>query len=182
MINKLKDQKLQKRFLIIALVFTTSLAIASTVSLLTRVFSTNVSHVPVMEMELIQTAVTGEIVPGETLAIAPVIQNVGTKECLAFVKVTVPTYGSSSSPAYTYTIDEENWTKVGGSCGTAVYGYKDVLGNNDVTTAPMEGITLKDIPVPDFLSIPDLNITTGYLAETAEYGSDPQTAWSRIGE
>lgn len=58
------------------------------------------------EMELIQTVVTGEIVPGDTLAISPVIKNTGTKECLVFVKVTVSTYGSASFPAYTYDVDD----------------------------------------------------------------------------
>ena len=175
-------KKYQQRLLIIALVLITSIATAVVSSLLTTNWSSNVTHGPVMEMQLIQTDVTGEIVPGDTLNIAPVIKNTGTKECVAFVKVTVPTYGASSTPAYTYDVDS-SWTKVGGSGGTAVYGYNEVLGNNDETTPPMEGITLKDIAVSDFLGIPDLNVSvTGYLAETETYGTDPQTAWGQIGE
>ena len=175
-------KKTQKRLLIIALILVSSLAVAAVSSLLTREWSTNVTRGSVMEMDLIQDAVTGTVVPGQTLAISPVVKNAGTEECIAFVKVTVPTYGASSTPAYTYDVDS-SWTKVGGSGGTAVYGYNGTLDYNDETTAPMDGITLKNMEVSDFLDIQDFNIqVTGYLAETSEYGSDPETAWGQIGE
>ena len=135
-----------------------------------------------MDMDLLQDAVTGEIVPGDTLNIAPVIKNTGTKECVAFVKVTVPTYGASSTPAYEYSVGE-NWTKVGGSGGVAVYGYNSVLAYNEETSNLTEGMTLRNMEVGDFLGIPDLNVSvTGYLAETETYGYDPETAWGQIGE
>lgn len=40
-----------------------------------------------MEMELNQAAVSGEVVPGQTIAISSAVKNVGTKQFLVFVKV-----------------------------------------------------------------------------------------------
>ncbi len=49
---------------------------------------------------------------GQSISISPVVRNLGTKDAIAFVKIGMLTIHSSDSPAYTFTVDEDVWTKV----------------------------------------------------------------------
>ncbi len=66
--------------------------------------------------------------PGQSVSVSPVVKDMGTKDAIAFTKVGMPTIPSSSSPAYTFSVDEDVWMKVEESAGEAVYGYNDIFG------------------------------------------------------
>lgn len=78
----------------------------------------------VMEMELVQGSVSGEIVPGGMISVSTAIKNTGTKQTLAFVKVEMPVYGSGF-PAYTFTADS-SWTKL--AYDGATQSFMDITG------------------------------------------------------
>jgi len=139
-----------------------------------------------MEMELNQAVVTGEVVPGSTLSISPSIKNVGTKQCLAFIKVEMPTYSTSTGElkaAYTFAADA-SWTKVTDDTGTVVYGYSSVLGQDEETVSPLcVSMTLVEMSGAEFLGLSDINVRlVGYLVDVDEYGEDPSATWTSIGE
>lgn len=82
-----------------------------------------------MEMELLQGDVSGEVVPGSSIAVSPTIKNTGTKQVLAFVKVEMPTYSAftgEQKAAYTFSPDSE-WIKVADDGATVVCFYKPLM-------------------------------------------------------
>ena len=177
----LHDQKLQKRLLIIALCFTTAVATAAITALITKDWSSGVDgDEPFSRLKIIQKDITGSVIPGRTLEISPQMVNEGSDPALAFIKVTVPTYGEGNYPAYTYTVNDD-WQKVGGSGNIAVYGYSLTLDSDQGTGPLMNGVTMVDMTATDFKSMADYNVQLKfYLADTNEYSEDLETAWSRI--
>lgn len=179
----LMNQKLQKRLLIIALCFVTAVATAAITALITKDWTSGVDgDEPFSRLKVIQKDITGSVIPGRTLEITPQIVNEGSDPALAFIKVTVPTYGESNNPAYTYEVNDD-WQKVGGSGNVAVYGYALTLGSDEGTAPLMNGVTMVDMTATEFRGIEDYNVKLKfYLADTNEYGEDLEMAWSRIGE
>lgn len=128
-----------------------------------------------------QGDITGEIVPGGTVAISPVVKNMGTKDALAFMKIEMPTIPSSGANAYTFAVDESMWTTVEESSGTVVYGYNDVLGVDGETDPLCQSMTMVEMSGTDFVGLADVNVSiTGYLADRETYGEDIVIAWREI--
>lgn len=126
-------------------------------------------------------AVSGEIVPIQSISISPVVKNMGTKDALAFVKIGMPTISSLNSPAYTFTVDESMWTKVEESSGTVVYDYNDVLGGDGETDPLCDSMTMVKMSGTDFVGLADVNVEiVGYLADRERYGEDVEQAWREI--
>ncbi len=135
----------------------------------------------VMEMSLLNASATGEVVPGQSVAISPSITNTGTKDCMAYVKVEMPTYGAGAD-AYTFT-DNSGWTKVAESSGSVTYGFNTVLHSDESTSSLCESIAMVEMSSTDFKALDDVSITvTGYLLDCDEYGTEVGEAWSQIGE
>lgn len=159
----------------------TMVAYAAISTLISRTWQSDLTKGDIFEMELVQGAVSGEIVPGGTVAVSPVVKNMGTKEAMAFVKIVMPTIPSSGANAYTFTVNEDVWTKVAESSGTVVYGYNDVLGVDGETDALCDSMTMVDMSGSDFIGLSDVNVEiVGYLADRETYGEDVQTVWNEI--
>lgn len=127
--------------IVIAVILSLSIvAYAAISSLLTKTWKSVLTKGNVMEMTLEQGAITGTITPGESVGISPSITNVGTKDCLAFIKVDMPTYGSGSN-AYTFTVGS-GWTKVAESSGEVIYGYSDILESDANTGSLCRAMTM----------------------------------------
>ena len=110
------------------------------------------------------------------------ITNVGTKDCLAFVKVNMPVYGESGANAYTFTVGS-GWTKVSASSGEVVYGCTDILDSDADIGALCESMTMVELSASEFKSLSDVNIElTRYLADCDEYGTDVSAAWNKIAD
>ena len=119
---KRKEQKKMGKFkslsrttqlaIIIAIILSISIvAYAAISALISKTVTTNLTRGDLTEMELDQPVVTGTVVPGDSVGINPSITNTGTKDCLAFIKVSMPTIPSYGSNAYTMTVNS-GWTKV----------------------------------------------------------------------
>ncbi len=156
-------------------------AYAAISTLISRTWRSDLTKGDIFEMELVQGAVNGEIVPGQSISISPVVKNMGTKDDLAFVKIEMPTIPSSNSPAYTFTVDESMWTKVEESSGMIVYGYNDVLGVDGETDVLCDSMTMVEMSGTDFVGLADVNVEiVGYLADRETYGEDVGNAWREI--
>lgn len=168
--------------IVIALLLSVGIvAYAAISSLLTKSVTTNLTKGDVMEMDLSQPVVTGTVTPGDSIAVSPSITNTGTKDCLAFVRVSMPVYGAGS-PAYSFSVGD-GWTKVEENSGTVVYGYDSVLESDEETGPLCESFTMVNMSSTDFRSLDDVNVTvTGYLADCDEYGTEIVSAWEQIGE
>ena len=173
----------KKSQVIIAVVLILSISVvayAAISTLLSKSVTSNLSKGDIMEMQLSQDVITGEVVPGDSIAISPSIINTGTRNCLAFVKLEMPTYGNAGSNLYTFTASSD-WTNVSESSGTVVYGYNDVLGSNDYTSSLCNSLTMVNMSSSEFRALDDINVTvTGYLADCEEYGENLVEAWNRI--
>lgn len=159
----------------------TIVAYAAISTLISRSWQSDLTKGDIFEMELVQSDITSEFVPGETVAISPVVKNMGTKEARAFVKIVMPTISSSNAPAYSFTVDEDVWTKVEKSSGTVVYGYNEVLGVDSETDALCDSMTMVDMSGSDFIGLSDVNVSIiGCLADREMYGEDVGNAWREI--
>lgn len=184
-INRKRVETMRKRHLRTIITSFLCVAVGFALALATGVLRTSwtSSKLPgdVEHIILVQDDVTGTIVPGQSMDVNPVVVNGSSKEYLAFVKVTVPVYGSSS-PAYTYTASSD-WTLVEDGGAVKVYGFNDVLGTNDQTSALMDGMTMVNMDVSEFKAMSDVNVSLeAFLSPCDQYGEDPQTAWNTIGK
>lgn len=155
-------------------------AYAAISSLLTQTFTSNLTKGDLFEMELNQGAVSGEIVPGSMVVVSPTITNKSTKDALAFIKVTVPGYGGSSTPAYSYEVGS-GWTLVEDSGNEKVYGYDTVLGPLDETGVLTDEMVMSNMSTSEFVGLSSVDFSfVGYLADCDEYGRDVVEAWATI--
>ena len=123
MFKKFKTLRRSTQVLIIALFLTTGIVVYAAMStLLTQTFTSDLTKGDLFEMELRQDTVTRTITPGQSITVAPVVVNQGTKDALAYIRITVPTYGTSSTPAYEYEVSSD-WTLVEDNGNEKVYGY-----------------------------------------------------------
>lgn len=119
--------------------------------------------------------------PGQSMDVNPVVVNGSSKEYLAFVKVTVPVYGTGS-PAYTYS-PSSDWTLVENKGNVKTFGYNEPLGTNDQTSALMDGMTMVNMDVSEFKAMSDVNVSLdAYLSPCDQYGEDTQTVCNAVGE
>ena len=155
-------------------------AYAAISTLISKSVTSNLTKGDIMEMQLSQDVIIGEVVPGDSIAISPSVINTGTRNCLAFVKIEMPTYGNAGANAYTFTAASD-WIKVSEGNGAEVYGYSRVLGSGDDTSKLCDYLTMVNMSNSDFNALNDINVTvTGYLADFSEYGENLVEAWNRI--
>ncbi len=149
--------------------------------LLTDTFTSNLSKGVLFEMELRQDAVTGTVTPGSSVTVSPVVVNQGTKDALAYIRVTVPEIlGTSGTPADVYAASSD-WTLVENNGSEKVYGYSMVLGAQEETTALTEELTMVDMDTSEFIGMGSVDFgVTGYLADTEVYGRDVSEGWAEI--
>ena len=130
----------------------------------------------------------GEIGPGDSFFVNPVIYNDATEEMYVFVKIQMPQYMDFSQPKaeelflYTFDVDEE-WKFIESSNGTVVYAYGNddmtVLCPGDSTWALTNQMTMKSISNAEFAAIDDINITiTGYAIGIEGVSTNPVDAWN----
>lgn len=80
---------------------------------------------------------------------------------------------TGESLAYTFSVDEDVWTKVEENSGSVVYGYNDVLGVDGETDPLCQSMTMVEMSGSDFVVLADVNVSiTGYLADRETYGED----------
>lgn len=123
----------------------------------------------------------GEIGPGDSFSVNPVIYNDATEYMFVFIGVDMPFV--DGSPLYTFEVDRD-WTLVESDGGVVVYAYTagsegmTTLTPGDSTTALTEQMTMRSITNAEYAGIDDINITiTGYAIGTEDVPTAPVEAW-----
>ena len=127
---------------------------------------------------------SGEVGPGDSFPVSPVIFNDATEEMYVFIQVDMVT--TADGVLYLFDVDDE-WTLVENSNGTVVYAYGNnemtVLWPGDSTSALTEQMTMRLISNTEYAGIDDINITiTGYAIGVEEVSTNPAYAWNECKE
>ena len=123
---------------------------------------------------------SGEVGPGESMSINPVISSNATVDMYVFIRVEMASYASAGL----YDIDmNSGWSveeaQVVGDKYIAVYRYNDVVAPGASTTALGNTLTMVDMSLAEYSGLSDINVTmTGYACGTE--GESLDTAWDSI--
>lgn len=123
---------------------------------------------------------SGEVGPGESMSINPVITSEATVDMYVFIRVEMPSYSSEG----VYDIDPNSgWSveeaQVVGDKYVTVYCYNDVVAPGASTTALGSSLTMVDMSLADYSELSDINVTmTGYACGAE--GEELSTAWESI--
>lgn len=123
---------------------------------------------------------SGEVGPGESMSINPVITSEATVDMYVFIRVEMPGYNGAGL----YDIDlNSGWTLVesrsSGDTYIAVYRYDDVVALGASTSALADKLTMVNISLADYADIGDINVTmTGYACGAEDESLD--TTWDSI--
>ena len=123
----------------------------------------------------------GEVGPGDSFSVNPVIYNDATEDMFVFIRVDMPFV--DGSPLYTFEVDRD-WTQVESDGGVVVYAYTagsegmTALTPGESTTALTEQMTMRSITNAEYAGIDDINITlTGYAIGVEDVPTVPEEAW-----
>lgn len=141
-----------------------------------QVFSKKVSF----QFELGIGASTGEVGPGDSISVNPVVTNSATEAMYVFVKIQIPEL--DGSPLYTFRADDD-WVLVESADGTDIFAYANpemtVLNPGESTTILTNQMTMRSISNAEYAAIDDINITIiGYAIGIEDVASNPADAWN----
>lgn len=123
---------------------------------------------------------SGEVGPGESMSINPVITSEATVDMYVFIRVEMPSYNGSGlyelNTGSGWSIEE---THVVGDKYVAVYRYNNVVASGAFTTALGSSLTMVDMSLAEYADLSDINvIMTGYACGAEDESLD--TAWESI--
>ena len=160
---------------------TVMVAYAITSLFFTKSQTSELSKKQIFQFDLETGMNSGEIGPGDSFAVNPVITNDATEEMYVFVKIQMPT--TENGVLYTFEAGEE-WTLVESGNGTVVYAYgiteMTVLSPGDSTSALTNQMTMKSISNAEYAAVDDINITiTGYAIGVEGVATNPMEEWNQ---
>lgn len=123
---------------------------------------------------------SGEVGPGESMSINPVISSNATIGMYVFIRVEMPEYNGGGL----YDIDvNSGWECIeSGASGDkyiAVYRFNDVVAPGASTTALSSSLTMVDMSLSDYADLSDINVNMiGYACGAEDETLD--TAWESI--
>ena len=144
----------------------------------------NIGHGTIFKFEMINVFTEGgEILPGESKSINPVITSGATEDMYCFIRVVMP-LAPDGTALYSLNIDGgwslENSGAVNGQW-VEVYRYGEALTPGASTTPLATQMTMVDMSLAEFVSLGDLNVEmTGYSCGTDD--TDITEAWSAISQ
>lgn len=159
---------------------TVIVAYAITTLFLAKSQTTGLSKKKIFQFDLNTSISSGEVGPGDSFSVSPVIRNDATEEMYVFIQIDMPTVGN----AFLYSFDvDSDWRVVCEETGTIVYAYGNsdmtVLSPGDSTTALTQQMTMKKISNAEYANIDDINITiTGYAIGIEGVSTVPIDAWN----
>lgn len=123
---------------------------------------------------------SGEVGPGESMSINPVISSNATVDMYVYIRVEMPSY--SSAGLYELNTDS-SWECIesgaNGDKWFSVYRYNDVVAHAASTTALGSSMTMVDMSLAEYSELSDINVTmTGYACGAEDESLD--TAWESI--
>ena len=126
----------------------------------------------------------GEILPGGSKSINPVITSGATEDMYCFIRVVMPLAPSGESGLYNLNVDS-NWesedARAENGQWVEVYRYGEALTPGASTTPLATQMTMLDMSLAEFAGLGDLNVEmTGYSCGTDD--TDITEAWSAISQ
>ena len=123
---------------------------------------------------------SGEVGPGESMSINPVISSNATVDMYVFIRVEMPGYNGAGlyelNTGSGWSVEE---AQVLGDKFIAVYRYDDVVAPGASTTALGSSLTMVDMSLAEYSELSDINVNmTGYACGTE--GEEMSTAWESI--
>ncbi|MBP3453516.1 MAG: hypothetical protein J6M20_07360 [Clostridia bacterium] len=123
---------------------------------------------------------SGEVGPGESMSINPVISSNATVDMYVFIRVEMPMYNGAG--LYELNTDS-SWECIesgaNGDAWFSVYCYNDVVAPGASTTALGSSLTMVDMSLAEYSELSDINVTmTGYACGAEDETLD--TAWESI--
>ena len=123
---------------------------------------------------------SGEVGPGESMSINPVISSNATVDMYVFIRVEMPGYNGAGlyelNTGSGWSVEE---AQVLGDKFIAVYRYDDVVAPGASTTALGSSLTMVDMSLAEYSELSDINVTmTGYACGAE--GEELSTAWESI--
>lgn len=147
----------------------------------TKSITSELSKKVIFQFDLNTGMSSGEVGPGDSFFVNPVVTNSATEEMYVFVKVNMPT--TVDGALYSFDADNE-WIPVSDYDGTIIYAYASsemtALQPGDSTSALTEQMTMDEISNAEYAAIDDINITiTGYAIGTEDVSGNPTEAWNQ---
>ena len=160
---------------------TVIVAYAITTLFLAKSQTTVLSKKKIFQFNLNTNLVSGDVGPGDSFSVIPVIYNDATEDMYVFIQIDMPTVADSS--LYSFEVDDE-WCVVNEENGKVVYAYGNsdmtVLNPGDSTTALTQHMIMKKISNAEYADIDDINITiTGYAIGIEDVSTVPIDAWNQ---
>lgn len=123
---------------------------------------------------------SGEVGPGESMSINPVITSEATVDMYVFIKVEMPSFSSAGlynlNTGSGWSVEESG---VVGDKYVTVYRYNDILTPGASTNALGSSLTMVNMSLADYADLSDINVTmTGYACCAED--EEPSTAWESI--
>ena len=123
---------------------------------------------------------SGEVGPGDSFSVSPVIFNDATEEMYVFIQVDMPE--TANGMLYSFEADAD-WCFISEDGGTVVYAYGNsemtALQPGESTSALTEQMTMDEVSNVEYAAIDDINITiTGYAIGTEGVSTNPTDAWN----
>ena len=127
---------------------------------------------------------SGEIAPGDSFSVSPVIFNDSTEEMYVFIQVDMPETGNGM--LYSFDADDD-WCFLSEDGGTVVYAYGNsemtALQPGESTSALTEQMKMNEVSNAEYAAIDDINITiTGYAIGTENMSTNPIESWNQCME
>lgn len=176
---------MEKKIITIGLwagIFLTTVIVAYAITNLffTQSRTTEFSKKVIFQFDLGIGMSAGEVGPGDSVSVNPVVTNSATEEMYVFMKIQMPEW--DSSPLYTFRADDA-WVLVESADGAVVYAYANpemtVLNPGDSTTILTNQINMRSISNAEYAEIDDINITvTGYAIGIEDVSTNPEDAWN----
>ena len=125
---------------------TVIVAYAVTNLFFTKSQTSDFSKKQIFQFDLDTGLSSGEVGPGDSFSVSPVIFNDATEEMYVFIQVDMPE--TANGMLYSFEADEE-WTLVESGNGTVVYAYgtdeMTLLGSGDSTSALTNQMTMQSL-------------------------------------
>ena len=159
---------------------TVIVAYASTNLFFSQSKTTDLSKKVIFQFDLDVGMSTGEVGPGDSILVNPIVTNSATEEMYVFMKIQMPEW--DGSPLYTFHADDQ-WILIESANGTVVYAYGNsemtTLNPGESTSALTNQMVMRSISNAEYAAIDDINITvTCYAIGTEDVATNPADAWN----
>lgn len=175
-------KKVLKRTGVLAACFAVTVVITYAITNLffSQTRTTELSKKIIFQFDLDIRTCSGEVGPGDSFSVNPVIFNDATKEMYVFVEIQMPE--SEGPPLYTYKVGD-GWTPVEQTGEKTVYAYGDaamtILPPGESTNSLTKQMRMRSISNAEYASIDDINVKiTGYAIGIDNVDSAVLEAWN----